>query len=300
MKIQLENVSPGSTSGPNYFSSKLKKYLEKLGCSFDRDPEISLCFTESREQKSLPLVQRLDGIWFNTSTNYRQMNANYQRTYAVADGVIYQSYFDQKLIEYHFGVHRNTTIIHNGSDLELIASLDPLEDSELDSVDKVWCCASHFAHRHSKRLDENIRYFLEHCGEKDVLYIAGTVDNNNFHDSKIKYLGNLPVEILLKVLKRSDYFIHLARLDHCPNVVVDARGAGCQIICSSLGGTVEIAGLDAIVIEEDEWDFTPFDYNHPTQLDFSKIVRSYCDYDISMDTVSKKYYNFLQEVKDEN
>ena len=54
-------------------------------------------------------------------------------------------------------------------------------------------------------------------------------------------------------------FIHLAWLDHCPNVVVDARAAACQIICSSAGGTKEIAGPSAIVIEEDEWDFEPVD-----------------------------------------
>ena len=68
------------------------------------------------------------------------------------------------------------------------------------------------------------------------------------------------------------YFLHLSWLDHCPNVVVDARSCGCQVICSSTGGTKEIAGEDAIIIEEDEWNYEIVDLYDPPELDFSKKV----------------------------
>ena len=41
------------------------------------------------------------------------------------------------------------------------------------------------------------------------------------------------VNTLLSLYKRSKYFIHLAWLDHCPNVVVDARASGLIVIGST-------------------------------------------------------------------
>ena len=79
---------------------------------------------------------------------------------------------------------------------------------------------------------------------------AGNTDNK-VDDSRIIYVGNRSQNELYSIYKSSKYFLHLAWLDHCPNVVCDARGCGCQIICSSSGGTQEIAGDDAIIIEED-------------------------------------------------
>ena len=37
MNILLENVNLNSTSGPNYFASKLVKYLELRGVLFNKD-----------------------------------------------------------------------------------------------------------------------------------------------------------------------------------------------------------------------------------------------------------------------
>ena len=95
-------------------------------------------------------------------------------------------------------------------------------------------------------------------------------DFENPDPQKILFLGELGITNLFSLYRRSDYFIHLGRFDNCPNVVVDARAAGCQIICSSLGGTIEVAGTGATVIEEDEWDFVSFECNVPSSLDFSR------------------------------
>jgi hypothetical protein len=66
----------------------------------------------------------------------------------------------------------------------------------------------------------------------------------------------------------------LALLDHCPNVVVEARASGCKIVCSSAGGTKEIAGPDSIVVGDVDWDWKPFELYKPPPLDFSRIVPS--------------------------
>ena len=293
IKVRFSSVAYGSTAGPNHFGTKLRKYFDRLGYYSENDPDVTLCFLNLVGAKTDTVVQRLDGIWFNPRQDYRSMNSSFKSVYDISTGIIFQSCFDRDLVGSQFGTHNKSTIINNGADLELISQITPLESTFVDDAEKVWCCASHFAGRHHKRLYENIRYFMEHSGEKDVLFVAGAVDTDNFSNNRIKYVGNIDVKTLLSIYKRADYFIHLAKLDHCPNVVVDARGSGCQIICSSLGGTKEVAGLDAIVIEEDEWDFVPFDYNQPTKLDFSKKIQNTFDRDISMKHVAKKYYEFL-------
>ena len=100
---------------------------------------------------------------------------------------------------------------------------------------------------------------------------------------------------LLGVFKASKYFIHLAYLDHCPNVVVDARSCGAKIICSSSGGTKEIAGPEAIVIEDHNWDFSFIESQNLPKLDFDKKIENNFNSSISMVKTSKKYLQLFKE-----
>ena len=293
MNIHFENVNTNSNSGPNSFASKLIKYMKRRGHSFDvgKKADIDLCFIESFKMKHHnPMVLRLDGIYFNTMQDYNFQNKNIRLSYERADGVIIQSEFDKELIFKYFGEHRNAIVIRNGADTDLIGEIEPAPN---DKFDKVWSCAS--AWRPHKRLDENIRYFKEHAGKNDCLFVAGKTPENyqKNQDERVFYIGELGVDSLYKLYKTSDYFLHLAWLDHCPNVVVDARAAGCKIICSSAGGTKEVAGKDAIVIKEQEWDFEPVELYNPPKLDFSnKIGNEYNDKG-RMQEVAEKYEDFL-------
>ena len=297
MNIHFENVNTQSTSGPNHFASKLIKYIDANTDGF-KEPDARLCFIESQRKQfdKIPLFQRLDGIYFNKVQDYKKQNRNIKRTYDNADGVIFESEFNKQLITRYFGEHKNSIVIHNGADVEYIESIKPLQGM-LDGYEHVWCCASSW--RPHKRLNENIKYFLEHSSKNDCLVIAG---GNLEYLEQVKitrtpnvfYVGELNIKYLTALYKRADYFIHLAWLDHCPNVVVDARASGCQIICSSAGGTMEIAGLDAIVIEEDEWDFKPVKLYKPPKMDFYKKVKNNIEVDYNMKTVAKKYRNFIK------
>ena len=297
MNLHLENVDTKSTSGPNHFASKLIKYAVKSGINFDYNlkPDAYLSFIESRlgESSQIPLFQRLDGIYFNLAQPYKIQNSNIQRTYNMATGVIFQSNFNQKLTTKYFGEHNNGIVIHNGADVEYIKAVPALENKSLEKFENVWSCASSW--RPHKRLSDNIRYFLEHSSEKDCLVIAGEKEEKIFKNERIFYVGKISVLQLISLYKRSKYFMHLAWLDHCPNVVVDARASGCQIICSSAGGTKEIAGPDAIVIEEEEWDFEPVLLYEPPQMDFSKKIKNTWDVDYNMEAVSKRYMKFIKQ-----
>mgnify|MGYP003655255178 FL=1 len=274
MNVHLDNVNLASTTGPNSFAQKLIKYGPKNGCTFDisKDPDAYLCFIESaRKEYSIPMFQRVDGIYFNTRSDYNLQNRNIKRTYDMSTGVIFQSEFNRRLTTKYFGEHPNTIVIHNGADHEKISNIKSLDNSILDGYEAVWSCASNW--RPHKRLKDNIQYFLKHSSERECLVVAGSTKYPKSHD-RVFFVGDLPHDALIALYKRSKYFLHLAWLDHCPNVVVDARASGCKIVCSSAGGTREIAGPDAIVLEEEDWDMSPVDLYSPPKINFNKIIES--------------------------
>ena len=292
MNIVLENVNLNSNSGPNSFGQKLYKYMQPLGVDFvaPPSPDAYLCFIESgRPKYDAPLFQRLDGIYFNTAGNYTAQNSNIKRIYDMADGVVFQSNFNKELTFNYFGPHKNYAIIHNGADLDLINNIDAIN---INKYENVWSCAS--AWRPHKRLKENIRYFLEHSSENDGLIVAGSVNEGITHD-RVHYVGELSTEKLFRLYKASKYFLHLAWLDHCPNVVVDAQACGCQVICTSAGGTKEIAGDNAVIIQEEEWDFSPVELYKPPTLDFTKKVENkwHKNTEPDMASVAKRYLDFI-------
>lgn len=292
MNLVLENVNLNSNSGPNSFGQKLFKYMPSCGVTINNTPEPDayLCFIESgRTTHNAPLFQRLDGIYFNSAFDYAAQNSNIKRTYESAAGVIFQSNFNKELTFKYFGPHNNYAIIHNGADLELINSVEKIK---IDKYENIWSCASSW--RPHKRLNENIRYFIEHSGPNDGLIVAGTVEDKQAHN-RVHYVGELSTEKLFSLYKASKYFIHLAWLDHCPNVVVDAMASGCQIICSSAGGTKEIAGKNAIIVEEKTWDYSPVELYNPPPMDFSLKTQNtwHKNEQFDMNSVCQKYYNFI-------
>jgi len=307
MNIFMDRVDFNSTAGPHWFGRKLADCLTKNGHNIvppfgDHKVDAHLAFVQASGRiPDVPLFQRLDGIWYNTEVDYNDMNTPIKATYDIADGVIFQSEWSKKPVETHFGKAENSKVIHNGVDFSIIQSVSPA--TGLEDYEKVWSCAAGWegeppnnAPRYIKRLEENIRYFQEHSGDRDILCVAGEVSYlPNPDPQKIIFLGELDIPNLYSLYRRSSYFLHLGRFDNCPNVVIDARAAGCQIICTSLGGTQEVAGKDAIIIEEDEWDFTPFAYNVPTTLDFTRNRVNTYDKDISIEYVSLQYLRFIGE-----
>lgn len=294
MRILFDNVNFSSRSGPNTFGSRLAKSISYKGHTIvnqDENPDVQLSFIQSSNYFA-PTVQRLDGIWFNIDQNWKLQNKAIEDTYKKSKSVIFQSEFNKKLVEEYFGKHESSFIIHNGTFVSDIQAVDPLDAPSLAGTENVWVCASSW--RPHKRLKDNIRYFLEHSGKKDCLIIAGANPDCRVADPRIFYAGDLPHHFLIPLFRAADYFIHLAWLDHCPNVVVDARAAGAKIICSSAGGTREIAGTDAIIVEEDEWDFKPCKLYNPPELDFTRKIKN-DDFNVSIEISEKTeaYENVL-------
>jgi len=302
MKIFLDNVTMNSSSGPNGFAKKVAKeflknhdvYSSVYQLMDDKTkPDVQLSFIAS-ECKLAPIVQRLDGIYFNSDQDFMNLNYPIEATYNEASAVIFQSKFNKKLTESFFGKRDNSYVISNGTNIDLINNMESIDANNLNKFEKVWCCASSW--RPHKRLKENIRYFKEYSKDNECLVIAGENPDVQVHNDRIFYAGHLNWTNLISLMKRSSYFLHLSWLDHCPNVVVDAKAAGCQIICSSTGGTSEIAGEDAIVIQEDEWDFSPVKLYSPPAMDFSKKSTGENSLSFDIINVAESYIDVMKSV----
>jgi len=276
LKIFTHNFNPESNSGPNKFTRTLLKSLvksDRISLSNQEEADVEFCLIQQQLPKVKPMLLRLDGIWFNSEQEYNKQNAIIQYSYNNADAVVFQSQFNKNLVEAWFGEHRNSHVVINASDEKLINSANKRYwDQKLGVNTEVWCCASNW--RPHKRLSENIRYFLEFAPKDAILAIAGALgmdDAKKIINDRVVLMGDLDYMSLLALYRRSSTFIHLAYLDHCPNVVVDAQSAGCRIVCSSTGGTKEIIN-DGIAILEDEWDYKPLPLYRPPPMDFSKSV----------------------------
>ena len=295
MKILIDNVNLNSSSGPNSFGRKLKIELEKSDVHqvVEQDPDVQLSFI-SLTKKVAPVALRLDGIYFNTRQDWMSNNRPIKASFDMSDMVIYQSFFNKNLTEKYFGEKRNFSIIGNGTCIETISKIEKDSTPILDTFSEVWCCSSSW--RPHKRLKENIRYFFEKSPKDSCLVVIGENPDCIVKNPRIFYAGQLPWEKCISLYKRSKVFIHLAFLDHCPNVVVDARAAGCNIVVSSSGGTKEISGPGSLIIEDIDWNMMPLDLYAPPDLDFSRFEENKINYTIDIKKVADSYLKSLSEI----
>ena len=304
MKIFTHNFNPNSNSGPNKFTRTLFSHLinhKDVTISNQEEADVEFCVIQQQAHKVKPMVLRLDGIYFNSEQDFKQQNAPIKFAYDNADAVVFQSNFNKKLTESWFGPHKNGHVVHNAADTSFINHPLIIEGYKntnwpWPSGKEVWCSAASW--RPHKRLKDNVRYFLEFAPKEAVFAIAGGLHMDEVKEylslsDRIHYLGELSYQNLVCLYQRSSTFVHLAYLDHCPNVVVDAQAAGCKIICSSTGGTHEVVD-NGIIILEDEWDFKPCRLYKPPQMDFSKTKEIAIHRDIRDRETGKKASRFVQ------
>jgi glycosyltransferase involved in cell wall biosynthesis len=298
VKIFFENVNFSSSSGPNGFAVKLRDEFLRMGeeITYNHlDSDVRLCFIRMLHKSPIPIVQRLDGISFNSSVDYRAANRSVEETYREAKSVIFQSNFDKRVVGNFFGERENCFVINNGTPFRKINEIPPSLD--YSDFSQVWSCAANWKGRPHKRLDQNIKYFIENSGEKDCLVVMGKV-SQKVDSKRIFYLGEVKWDRMIAVMKASSKFIHLALVDHCPNVVVDAKSCGCQIICNSISGTHEISGSDAVIVEDGfDWDYrTPFDYRRRHDMEFSSKRGGGINANLDIKDVAKRYLSVTRGV----
>ncbi len=298
MRLHFSNVNFSSRTGPNTFGTRLADCLARRGheiVDHNKDYDIFLCFIEptTRPRPGSKFIQRLDGIWFKPE-NYISHNQGIKQAYYYSDHVIWQSEFDKNMIENFWGPKKGT-IIHNGISLNSIA-ISPEIKSIREKYQRVFTCSANW-HR-QKRLKENIQLFQKIASDKDVLLVLGSNWDYVTDDKRIVYLGNQPHNTCLQLYAISDWFIHLAWLDHCPNVVVEALSQNCPVICTDSGGTHEIVRNNGLIVKETQkYQFQLCDYDNPPCLDINVILNDKISVDphyLDIELVADKYEKVFQ------
>lgn len=273
LKVHFSNVDFSSRTGPNTFARRLAIQLSYDGhiVADADDFDVELAFIESRLPRLGRTVQRLDGIWFKPNEFYAK-NAGIKRLYTTCDHVVFQSEFDRKLVEKWWGPARSCSVIRNGIELKDVSPDEKMLRLRKE-FDTIFVCSANW--HPQKRLSENIRLFKHlqatSC-PKSCLIILGNHPDVIVSDPSVFYAGSQPHDVCLQLYALADYMIHLAWLDHCPNVVVEALSVGTPVICTDAGGTCELVGDSGIVIKEAPFDFELTDYDSPPQVDFSSVV----------------------------
>lgn len=273
MRLHFSNVNFSSNTGPNSFGTRLADALTTRGhqvVSKNEEYDVFLCFIEpaSEPRKTAKFIHRLDGIWFKPE-QYETHNVRIRWAYNNAHHVVWQSEFDKKMTEKWWG-SKSGSVIHNGIKLERV-KISPQLDNLKNQSKRIFSCSANW-HR-QKRLKENIQLFQNIATSDDKLIVLGSNPDHIVNDPRIIYAGSQPHQVCLQVYAISDWFIHLAWLDHCPNVVVEALSQNCPVICTDSGGTSEIVRDNGIIIKERHpYSFQLCDYDVPPDIDVSDIT----------------------------
>jgi len=114
----------------------------------------------------------------------------------------------------------------------------------------------------------------------------------------VYFTGLVDHDTCLQVFAASDWMLHLAWLDHCPNVVVEALSQDCPIICTDSGGTKEIVGKNGIIIPESkQYNFELTDYDNPYELRIPSLELQKIEVDnsyLDIKNVAQRYIQMFQ------
>lgn len=295
MRIHFDGVTFGSHSGPNTFANRLATRLTELGHEVnDHDgpgSDVSLVFIEPTGQPlANRVVQRLDGLWFKPDEFYTK-NVGIERLYNRAHAVVFQSDFDKRFTETHWVPHVRSSVIHNGLKVEPVKSFTSGELEALrNQYEKVFVCSANW--HPQKRLQANANLFvhLKTVYPNSCFIVMGSnpgvlgpSDDPSWfkpftwHTPKnvtkdVYVLEWVPSDVYMQIFSMADWMVHLAWLDHCPNVVVECLSQGTPVICSEHGGTKELVGGYGLILRESKpYENTLADYDNPPPIDVTQV-----------------------------
>lgn len=256
--------------GPSIFVRNISPFLKNKGIevSFNPNETCDILFTLitapieivlRAKGKGARVIQRLDGVFFDKTKDYKGMNLKLKATQDEADLVIYQSNFAKEMCQHYLGIPQRFRIIYNPVDTAVFTPYGKKMDFEGINLLAVstW--------RPWKRLQDSVEAVKELLRiRNDIVFtIIGRGVNIEGASSHIKYLGELPHDSLPAYYRSSQVFLYPSYLDWCPNVVLEALSSGTPVICTDTGGTPELVGNGGIIIKTGEvFDYEPKDlYN---------------------------------------
>lgn len=304
MKIQFNYSKAG---GPGVFMKRLKEYLcENCGVNeVKKSPQLYLSAVWlGNPPPKTKIIHRVDNVYFDELNPQRKKsNQKIKRALQIADGVVFQSVFSKNICKGILGVEpKRYKIIYNAIDQKQYINCEPIQHS----YDYLFIACAKW--RPLKR-PKSIAYgFLEASLPNSALYVIGSIGTNEkVRDSKIKYLGEMNPKLVMRYYRSSTALIHLARLDACPNTVVESLSVGKPVICNNSGGTPELVKDDGIILNIDPPDnFKTFAMKHVDSVNKNIIAEGIHQCinkqwninrpEFDMSYCSSQYYQFCREV----
>lgn len=255
MKIYIQNGEG------HVVTQRMIPHWKKMGVStqfYDiRGCDVQLSFVHVTKGAGLPIVLRLDSIYYDADTNYNARNTGISQAHAVADAVIYQSDYSRRMCEAYLSPRKKnakTFTIYNGVDKNWCGEHKEIAGDHI-LVSAKW--------RRHKRLRETIELFLEYVKfyPKATLHIFGLLhDNKPVKHPNIIYYGHVDRKDFAYHHSIANFTIHLSKKDACPNSVVEAIGAGMPVITTdACGGSTEMCNMtqNCIIIPGEDTSIKP-------------------------------------------
>jgi glycosyltransferase involved in cell wall biosynthesis len=224
--------------------NRMEPHFNSKGYFISDNPkscDVQLSLVRIEKNNNLPTVLRIDGIYYDLDTDYKKRNLALSTSNSVADAVIYQSDYSEKLCQRFLNPRKTGAIfkvVYNGTDPNWCGERKSHAGINVVVISK-W--------RRLKRLKEIIDLFLDFVKvvPDSTLHIVGKLhDNKPVKHNKIVYYGMVSREVVGSILNIADLSLHLCKRDSCPNSVVETIAAGVPVITTNKGGgTVEMCSM---------------------------------------------------------
>lgn len=299
MKVCFAEDIKREDSGKHKFLNRLAKEFKKKGIKIVGDnADILLHIGRNiSKKKAKKRVMRVDGLILNKAQSYQKKNDKILKYIDKSDAVIYQSNFCEISYREFLGVSKQNKIIFNGA--------DPNEFLPRDRKNFFLANCRWRPHKREKQICESFVHALERGLDSDLI-VAGNAEKTIKHP-RIRYPGWIHPNTLQRMLSEAIATIHLSWLDWCPNSMIESAVAGCPIIYSESGGSLEVGLGNGIAIEDEKWDFRhPCFLYDPPKMNEDQIIAAMFNMnrnDIKVEgkafyisNIADQYISFFREV----
>lgn len=266
-----ERPSSRGFGGPmmNEFVSLLHKYAPKYGALFvDTLDEADVVFTNDIfpsyvRNKNLPLVKRMDGIFWQSDLVHR--NLPFIESATIADLVIFITEYSKNSFKSFYPnefENLNYTVATHWTDPESF----PLIDIKVE-IPTIFSTMATNWNRHEKRINDLIK-FAEMFPV--TIHLIGNSDNIQLPDNIIPHGYLSSASSVYDVMKQSHAFINLTCKDAATKTVCTAINYGLPVLYAGSGGVPEMVLTNGVAINEHD-SFEVLDYIPSVDADEMEI-----------------------------